>query len=398
VPTDDDYQLLVSWNPDLAAEGPSPASVSAGALLNGEVDRALVDGRTVFVGVTDPSLGDRHLTPVNKAGGSSGVLVHANAHETMAARTYLEPASTWVVVAEVFLVALLVALAVQFLPAWLGALAAVVGATSTLLLGYVAADAGTITSLVYPVAAVALAVPASWAVRYSVEERQQRRVASLFAQYVPPTVAQQLIDDGLVEEATTGRRAVVSVLFCDLRGFTALSARSSPTQVNDMLSLYYEYATAIVLEEEGTIMQYVGDEVYAIFGSPIAQADHASRAVRVGIRLQEEVGRLDGQLLAAGLAPLRFGIGINAGEVVATHAGSSWRRQYTAIGDTVNVGSRLCGQAGPGQVVISDAIRSGAEPMPEVEPLGDRPMKGVDPGFVAWKVVLDHPPSGSADR
>jgi adenylate cyclase len=238
----------------------------------------------------------------------------------------------------------------------------------------------------------------SGGVRYVVETRQRRRVAALFSQYVPDRVATQLIDEGRVASATAGERVVASAMFCDLRGFTELSAQLEPTQVNDVLTDFYEYSSAIVLDHDGTLMTYIGDEIFVIFGAPVPTADHAARAVACARALQERVSELDETLESHGFAPLRFGIGVNAGELVAVHAGSSRRRQYTAIGDTVNVASRLCGQAGPGQVVLSDAtVRASAQDLP-IEPLGPREMKGVPDDFVAWKLVLDRPPSGTRDR
>jgi adenylate cyclase len=398
VPTDEDYELRVSYVPELSIDRSGGPIISAADLLGGRVDPETVRDRVVFVGVTDPSLGDRHITPVAKSGGLPGVLVHANAFDTMASRSYLDSASTVEVAMTVFVVALLVALATQFLPPVLAASASLAVLVAFLLGAYLRADAGVLVSFAFPVIAVIVAVPLSGAVRYVVVARQQRRVTSLFAQYVPERVAQQLIDEGLVETARSGQRSQVTVLFCDLRGFTALSARTEPAEVNDMLSHFYEYASRIVLEEEGTLMQYVGDEIFAVFGAPIAAADHATRGLAAARRMQESIDEFDADLRAGDHEVLRFGIGVNCGEVVAAHAGSTWRRQYTVIGDTVNVGSRLCSQAGPGQVVLSEAVRASVEPSPQVEPLGERLMKGVSADFLAWKLVLDKIPSGAADR
>jgi adenylate cyclase len=153
-----------------------------------------------------------------------------------------------------------------------------------------------------------------------------------------------------------------------------------------------------VLDHGGTVMTYIGDEVFAIFGAPVPSEDHTSAAIGCARDLQERVGELDAALALHEFDPLRFGIGLNAGAVIVTHAGSTWRRQYTAIGDPVNVASRLCSQAGPGQIVLSESVRAAADPPPEVRPLGAVAMKGVRADFQAWTLVLEHPPSGTRDR
>ncbi len=397
IPTDAMHRLRVSW-PEGLTGSDAGSVVSAADVLAGRVDVGTFRDKVVFVGVTDPTLGDNHLTPLASSTGQPGVLVQVAAFNTMANRNYLEPAGTADTAAWVFLVALIVALAVQFLPLW-GAVAVTVAVPlASVMVGYVRADHGTVSNFVYPIVAVAVAVAASGGLRYATETRRRLEVARLFSQYVPEPVAEQLLDEGRVEEAMAGQRLDISCLFCDLRGFTAMAAELVPELVNQRLTRFYEYVTGIVLDHGGTLMQYVGDEVFAIFGAPIPTVDHAARAVACARQLQEDVGRLDAQLAADGSPVLRFGIGLNSGEVVAAHAGSTWRRQYTVIGHTVNVGARLCSLAGPGQVVLAEDVRARVESAPAVEPMGPTPMKGVRDDFVAWRLVLDHEPSGTADR
>jgi adenylate cyclase len=398
IPTNRDHALRISYTPELTNTNKTAAVVSAADVLNGQVDPETLRDKVVYVGVTDVSLGDRMQTPVAKGSGLPGVLVQASAFDTMISRTYVAAASTLETVLWVFLVALVITLSVQFLPTWAATLAAVGMLVVYLLTAYLRADTGTLMNFTYPTLAVALAVPLSLAVRYFVEVRQRRRVSALFETYLPRSVAVQLIDEGRVDDVTEGERVDVTVMFCDLRGFTERSANLEPVQVNAMLSHFYEYASSIVLGHHGTLMMYIGDEIFAIFGAPVIRSDHAACAVECARELQERIEQLDKTLDDNGFASLRFGIGLNAGDVVAAHVGSTWRRQYTAIGDTVNVGSRLCSQAGPGQVVLSESVRTQVERPLKVERLDGRSMKGVRADFTMWKLVLDRPPSGTHDR
>ena len=388
IPTDDHYSLTVSYSDGLA-RADSPAVVSAADVLEGRTDPDLLAGKVVFVGVTDPTLGDHYLSPVARQAGMPGVLIHANAYNTMATRTYLVDASTTETLVTVFLITLLAGLAVQFLRLWLAAVVVVLIVAVSVITAFVRGDHGVVPNFVWPVIALVLTVPLSGSVRYALEARGRRRVTDLFSLYIPDAVAETLIHSGLAEEALAGQKVEVGTLFCDLRGFTAISAGLDPTQVRELLDLYYEFASQIILETRGTLMQYIGDEVFAIWGAPVPDPDHAQRAFDCACRMQQEKHVLDAQLESHGLPGLTFGIGVNSGEVVAAHAGSSIRRQYTVMGDAVNTGSRLCTNAGVGEVVVSDDVVAQLGTRPDLEVLAGLTMKGVREDFVAYRVLLD---------
>ncbi len=221
IPTNEHYDLRVSYPPELDSPRDKPV-ISAADVLNGSAADQLRD-KVVFIGVTDVSLGDRLPTPVEKGGGLPGVMIQASAFDTMTSRAYLTTSSTFEIAAWVLLVSLIVTFAVQFLPAWMAVIVAVGTLLAYLVGAMLRVDAGTIMNFAYPTIAVALAVPLSLGVRYFVETRQRRRVAALFSQYVPDRVAAQLIEEGRVEAVIEGQRVDVTAMFCDLRGFTERS-------------------------------------------------------------------------------------------------------------------------------------------------------------------------------
>ena len=151
----------------------------------------------------------------------------------------------------------------------------------------------------------------------------------------------------------------MTVLFCDLRGFTALSENLEPAVVRVMLNHYYDRVTDIVLAMRGTLMKYVGDEVFAVWGAPLPSDDHPQLRARVRDR-DPGSSRPSStvELLEQGAPEVSFGIGLNSGEAVAAHFGGGRRRQYDVVGDTVNVGARLCSAAGRGEIILSDAVLS----------------------------------------
>jgi adenylate cyclase len=132
--------------------------------------------------------------------------------------------------------------------------------------------------------------------------------------------------------------------------------------VRELLDAYYEYVVAIVRRGRGTVMQFVGDEVFAVFGAPVPNEAAAADSLRCALALQDEIATLDDRLAAAGLPIPRFGVGVHRGPVVAAHVGTAQRRQYAVVGEAVNIGGRLCEAAGPGEIVVSEPALEAAGP------------------------------------
>ena len=173
------------------------------------------------------------------------------------------------------------ALLVLLLPVWASTLIGLVLLVGYLWLTLVEFDRGTVMDLVYPTLGLIVAYVASMALRYFGETRQRRKVTASFSQYVPGEVARRLIDEDRVAAAIHGERVDLSVIFCDLAGFTSLSATLEPTDVRTMLNCFYKHMAEAVLSNDGTIMKYVGDEVFAVFGAPLPNEHHPRSSDRV---------------------------------------------------------------------------------------------------------------------
>jgi class 3 adenylate cyclase len=212
--------------------------------------------------------------------------------------------------------------------------------------------------------------------------RLYRQLDSLFRQYMSPTVATTLLADP-GQAALGGGIAEVTVLFADLRGFTSFSERSSPEEIVAMLNRYLGMAVPLVLREGGTVDKFVGDALMAVWGAPVRQPDHALRAARAARAVQEAIeeaaeGRPDWP---------RFRIGINTGPALVGNIGSDELRNYTVIGDTVNLASRLESSAEPGQVVIGRRTYEAILDAAEVEPLGPISVKGKERPVEAYLLL-----------
>lgn len=333
------------------------SAVSAIEVLNGDLDASVFAGKMVIIGVTEPTLGDLHATPVDRSGNTAGVFVLANTVNTIATAGYLTDAPSGRQDLVAVIVILVAVAAMLRLRLSMGLVVALVLAACVVL--WSAArfhSAGEHWDIVGPLLGLAVAAVCSAGWRYLSEIRHRRRAWRLFASYVPPNVVAQLEDPSALEAAVAGARVPVTVLFCDLRGFTPLASSLDPGDVRAILDHYYATMVGEIHRHGGTVVQFVGDEVFAVWGAPVADHLQCARATECALAMQAASQLLDAELAETDLPPLVYGIGMHHGTVVAAHVGTAERRQYAVVGDTVNVGSRLCGQALAGEVVVSETL------------------------------------------
>ncbi|MDP7165003.1 MAG: adenylate/guanylate cyclase domain-containing protein [Alphaproteobacteria bacterium] len=169
---------------------------------------------------------------------------------------------------------------------------------------------------------------------------ERDRVRDLLGKVVDPTVAEELLSKDL---ELGGEEREVSILFSDIRGFTALSERQRPAQLLDLLNRYLTRMSTAIEAEGGVVDKYIGDAIMALFGAPLGNSDDAARAIRAALAMGHELAELNFELRTQGLPEIATGIGINSGLVVAGNMGSVRRLNYTVIGDNVNLASRIEG-------------------------------------------------------
>lgn len=405
IPTDDHKLLRVTFSPGLSpGEKSAPDEqedvpfASAGEIMAGssEVD---LDGKIVLVGATAPLLQDFRLTPVAKRNlGLPGVFIHANALNTLLTGDFSREASSTETVAWVFVLAAVIGLLSWLAPLKFGVPLSFVAIFGWLLWSLARFEVGVIADFVYPPLSALAALIGGLVLRYLTEGKARRRVSALFAQYVPPAVAERLVNEDRVDSVMAGERLDVSVLFCDLRGFTAQAAALEPAQVRLLLDTYYERLSKLILDHGGTLMQYVGDEIYAAFGAPEIQSDHSARAVRCAVAMQDARPAIGEELAALGLPPIHYGIGVNSGVAVSAIVGSSTKSQYSLVGDTVNIGSRLCSQAREDHVCFPDHVREAAgEAVPsDIDDLGPIEFKNATRPIQVWRYWANKTPEAVA--
>jgi adenylate cyclase len=216
---------------------------------------------------------------------------------------------------------------------------------------------------------------------------RERAIRARLARYSSPAVVEQIVTRATnVDGEMLSEEREVSVLFGDLTGFTAMAEGMEPAEVARLLNGAFEVLTRAVFLHEGTLDKYMGDAVMAIFGAPLPQADHAERAVRAALRMLEFLAEFNRSRPAG--QQLRMRIGINSGKSVAGDLGSPLRKDYTVVGDTVNVASRLeSAVAEAGQVVIGPATYELVKNLFECRPLSDVRLKGKQQAMRPFVVV-----------
>lgn len=180
-------------------------------------------------------------------------------------------------------------------------------------------------------------------------EDELRNVILLFRRYVAP----QIVDEVLKTMSTdaidlSGELREVTVLFADIRNFTSITERMNPHDIVSLLNTYLGEMTHVIFRYDGTIDKYIGDAIMAVFNAPIKQEDHAWLAVSAGLRIQEAMAELQ-----KSNPTIAVGIGVNTGGAILGNIGSELHLDYTVIGDTVNIASRLCKLAHPGELLVS---------------------------------------------
>jgi len=201
--------------------------------------------------------------------------------------------------------------------------------------------------------------------------------------YTPKHLADKILTAG---SALVGERKQVTVLFVDVSGFTSLSERLDPEDVHRLMSRAFDLMLAEVHRYEGTVNQFLGDGIMALFGAPIAHEDHARRAVHAALGIGHALEDFQKELAPRGIT-FRARQGLNTGLVVVGSIGGDLRMDYTAVGDTTNVAARLQQASEPGHVTISEATRRLVHGYVETRALGRLHLKGKAEPIEAWEVV-----------
>jgi adenylate cyclase len=306
-----------------------------------EADPDAFRGKIVLLGATSLSLQDIYPTPFSVRVATPGVEIVANAVDTIIHGSYLREAPPWA--------ALLITIAAALLAALISrserpvvTVASMAGA----MLGYgiaglvVFLGRRLVLPLIAPESMLFLGVVLPALEQAVSQEMEKRRVRSLFSRFISPEMVDQMMSTQDLD--SLNKRADISILFSDIRGFTTLSEKLAPEDVVSLLNPYLEAMSKVIYRHGGTVDKYEGDAIIAFFGEPVPYEDHALRALRTALDMHRELAAMHKRWEKEGRpAQIEIGIGINSGEVFVGMVGSEQRINYTVIGDNANLAARL---------------------------------------------------------
>lgn len=216
----------------------------------------------------------------------------------------------------------------------------------------------------------------------------EQKIRSKMERYHSPAVIDEIVKGVISADETEIRNADVSILFADVSGFTTVSETKEPEEVAEFLSHFFSCAVESIFAYGGTLDKFIGDAVMAFFGAPVPQDDHADRAVLAGLMMQRLVGDWNAEREQAGLPEVRIRVGINSGPAVVGNVGTEKRVDYTVLGTSVNIASRLeSGVAKPGQIVISQNTLDRIVGSFTTESLGEFALKGLQQKLPVYAVL-----------
>ncbi len=208
--------------------------------------------------------------------------------------------------------------------------------------------------------------------------------------FLSPNIADKIIAErGSSDFHLQSQKTNLTVLFADIRGFTPLSEKLAPLEVARLLNSYFSEMCAIVFANGGTLDKFIGDCMMVLFNAPVAMADHEFLAVKTALQMRSRLREVLPQWTAKGIPDFQVGIGINSGEAVVGSIGTTTRMEYTAIGDAVNISSRVCGIAKPNQILITDSVFQKVKERFRTVMLGSTQLKGKSRQVLVHEVVDD---------
>jgi adenylate cyclase len=339
VPVDRYGRMLINY---LGPEGIIP-TYSATDVINGTLPPEALKDKIVIVGATAVGIYDLRVTPFS--GTFPGVEVQATIMDNLLRGNFIRTPPFGLIIMLLILVALAVVLGVilpRFSAAWAFIFTLIIIEAYVALNYFLFTRQGLQLELFYPLGLIVLVYLGVTMQRFLAEERERERIRKTFESYVAPAVVQEMLKHP-EQLRLGGERRDITVLFTDIRGFTTMSENLDPEALVKLLHDFLNPMSNIIINQGGTIDKYMGDAIMALFGAPLMQKDHPRLACRAALEMVGSLAALNQTWAEQGRPPLMVGVGVNTGPVAVGNMGSDRLFDYTAIGDNVNLASRLEG-------------------------------------------------------
>ncbi len=339
VPTDESGRILINY----LGRAKTFPHYSIADIIKGRLSPDLFKDKIVLVGATATGIYDLRVTPFSAV--FPGVEVHANVIDNILHQEFIQRPgwAGFFDLAAILVLGLVLGIVVPRVKAVAGIFVALAVLTLYVLINeYIFSHFNFWLNLIYPVGTVMTVYLAITIYKYVTEEREKKKIRGAFQYYLTSSVINEMLKDPS-KLKLGGDKKHLSVLFSDIRGFTTVSESLTPEELVHLLNEYLTAMTDIVFKYDGLLDKYMGDAIMAVYGAPLDQPDHAERACRTALDMMEELKVLQKKWESEGKPVLNIGIGINSGDMVVGNMGSEMRFDYTVMGDSVNLGSRLEG-------------------------------------------------------
>ncbi len=358
-------------------------------VMRGKFSREEFKDKIVLVGSTAANLHDDYFVPTSYGKAMPGVEIHANIIQQILTGKDLDTAPDWLTILTIFFVAFAVALIALYVPLWVGA---IISAGMFILYTFVAIfafSAGILINLIYVPGTIIMTYLATMIYFYISEKRSRKKVLGAFEKYVSKDVINHILEhpDRL---KLGGEKRIITVFFSDIRGFTTISEKLTPEQLVTLLNEYLTEMTNIILDKNGVVDKYMGDAIMAFWNAPLNQPKHAELACDTCLLMETRLKELQKKWTSEGVPSLEIGIGLNTGPASVGNMGSYDRFDYTAMGDTVNLGARLEGLNKPygTRILISASTREKIKKKPYlVRKLDSVQVKGKKQPIIIYELL-----------
>lgn len=341
--------------------------------------------RIVLIGNDDIMGTDMHTTPFGESL-ISGLAIHATVINSILQNRFIDTAPWYFNLLVLILVVSCISCVQNLLSPRMG-LICLAGILISIAAGAMAyfQFRGILINISQPMSGGIIAFTSATFYSYVAERRRVGHIKQVFGKHVSQEIMDRIVMEGDGQVPMTER--AVTALFVDITGNSKWARHLKPSQFAKELNECLEAMAQGVYENGGTINVFLGDGLLALYNAPVEQHDHALRAIRTGISIQENISKLNERRIAQDKQPLTVRVGINTGLAMAGTLGSKERLEYTVVGDTINMASRTEGECGPGRVAITDEVVREVGDAVQVESIGMRRVKGREDGLMLYHVV-----------
>ena len=336
-PKFDKTRLLINYY----AESGGYHYVSFSDIYNNRINPDYFKDKIVLIGVTSPVEHDDYTVPISSQN-MPGVEIHANLVQSILTKDYIYYQDDISAIAVIFLFGIITGLLLFKFKIHIATILLVIIVIIYVFASIYIFDSGIIMKILYPILSVVIGSFSLVVVYYRTEEKSRKWITSVFGKYVSPVVIDNLIKNPDMINLG-GEKRNITIFFSDIRGFTSISERLEPEELVHLLNEYLTEMTTIIIKDQGLVDKYMGDAIMAFWGAPLDQPDHARIACSSSLEMLEKLKELQKKWKSEGIPPLNIGIGLNTGNAIVGNMGSSTRFDYTAMGDNVNLASRMEG-------------------------------------------------------